>query len=482
MKKEPLFLLCLILAALPLLRGQSASQTILFRGEVSIRGVPFTGSGYFKFVITDRSRSISHWSNDGSSSQGEEPVGSIPILVEKGKYQVLLGSSDFPPMPPIPSQVLQKEELFLIVWFNDVASGPSFQRLLPDVKLRGIGFTYKAQLAEDARTLEGKRAADFEPAGTVKNHEAAYGHLTPKEKEELTGGAETSLHTHLPMRLYHSIQDTDPLSTIKIHIHPAAANSVRMYLYGSHLKGLPGGSIPMGVQLWIDGKNFTEAVSARSKVKRDNWGSVAENLILNAYTDGELADMRSVSWEEIVRHKSILTKLDNHLHGEELDEILSLIGPLNDSKLILTWEGFIRFPSSQNYYLQLTSSGSAFLQIQEKGEWKRVLSKEASQPQATGSFANPSAQWRRLRLALGVTAEVRSIKLEYSTDLIAEKKPLTLSWLRSTPLWGVNGKEEWATGELNLTELIDWSSGDHLIEIRETGGKGGRLAYYIYVN
>ncbi|MDH5405630.1 MAG: hypothetical protein OEX80_03735 [Candidatus Aminicenantes bacterium] len=482
MKKALLFFLCLTFAVLPLLKGQSSSQTILFRGEVSVRGVPFTGSGYFKFVITDRSKQISYWSNDGSSSRGEEPIGSIPILVEKGSYQVLLGSSDFPPMPPIPSQVLEKEELFLLVWFNDVASGPSFQRLLPDVKLRGIGYTYKAELAEEARTLEGKRASDFEPAGIVKSHEEAYGHLTPEEKEELTGGAEISLHSHPSIMLYHSIQDIAPLSTIKIHIHPAASSSVRMYLYGSPLKGLPKGSIPVGVQLWIDGKNLTEAVSARSKVKRDNWGSVPENLILNVYTDGELGDAPSFNWEDIVTHRSILTKLDNNFHGEEFGEVFSLIGPRSDSILIFTWEGYVRFTRSQNYYLYLASSGSAFLEIEEAGEWKRVLSKEASPPEATGSFANPSAQWRRLRMALGVTAEVRSIKLEYSTDLIAEKKPLALSWLRSTPLWGANGKDEWATGELNLTELIDWSSEEHLIEIRETGGKGGRLAYYIYVN
>ena len=482
MKKQLLFLLCLMLAASPLLRGQSTSQTILFQGKIRIRGVLFTGLGYFKFVITDRSGRISYWSNDGSSSQGEEPVGSVPILVERGEYQVVLGTRDFPPMQPIPPQVLEEEELFLRVWFNDVASGPSFEKLMPDIKLRGIGYTYKAELAEDARTLEGKRAADFEPAGIVKDHEAAFGHLTPKEKGELTGGGETSLHTHPPMRLYHSIQDAAPLSSIRIHIHPAATSRVRMYLYGSPLKGLPGNPTPEGVQLWIDGRNLTEAIGTSPEAKEVTRGTVPEKLILNVYTDCDLADAQSVSWEEIVQHSSVLTKLNNHIQGEELDEILALIGSLGDSKLTLTWEGFVRFPRSQNYYLYLTSPGLAFLDIKKGEEWKRVLSKEASQPEAKGSFANPSAQWRRLRLALGCTAEGGSLKLEYATSFNAEKKPLPLSWLKSTSLWGVEGKAEWATGELNLTDLIDWSSGEHLIEIRETGGKGGRLTYYIYVN
>ena len=482
MKKGLLFLLYLMLAAFPLLTGQSSSHTILFRGEVIIRELPFTGSGYFKFVITDRSGMISYWSNDGSSSQGEEPVRSVPILVERGEYQVLLGSRDFPSMQPIPPQVLEKEELFLRVWFNDVASGPSFQRLLPDVKLWGTGYTYKAELAEDARALEGKHAADFEPAGAVKNHEATYGHLTPKEKGELTGGGLTSLHTHPPIRLYHSIQDATPLSSIRIHIHPVATTGVRMYFYGSPMEGLPGGPTPMGVQLWIDGRNLTEAISAPTEMKKGTWGTIAEKLILNVYADCELADARSVSWEEIVQHRSILTKLDNHLQGEELDETLSLIAPFADAKLTLTWEGFIRFSAAQSYYLYLTSKGSAFLEIKDGREWKRVLSKGVSQPEAKGLFTNPSAQWRRIRLALDWIDEGRSLKLEYATDSTGKKNPLPLSWLKSAPLWGTDGKGEWATGELDLTNLIDWSFREHLIEIRETGGKGGRLTYYIYVN
>ena len=471
-----------MLSVLPLLRGQSSSHTILFRGEVTIRGVLFTGLGYFKFVISDPSGMISYWSNDGSSSQGEEPVGSVPILVERGEYQVLLGSRDFPSMQPIPPQVLEKEELLLMVWFNDVASGPSFQRLLPDVKLRGTGYTYKAELAENARTLEGKHAADFEPAGAVKNHEATYGHLTPKEKGELTSRGLTSLHTHPPIRLYHSVQDAAPFSSTRIYIHPVATTGVKMYLYGFPMKGLPVGPTPMGVQLWIDGQNFTEAISAPPEMKSGTWGTIAENLILNVYADCELADARSVSWEEIVQHRSILTKLDNHLQGEELDQTLSLIGPFADVKLTLTWEGFIRFLPSQSYYLYLTSKGSAFLEIKEGREWKRVLSKGGSQTEAKGRFTNPSAQWQRIRLALDWIDVGRSLKLEYATDSTAEKNPLPLSWLKSTPLWGTDGKGEWATGELDLTNLIDWSSSEHLIEIRETGGKGGRLAYYIYVN
>jgi len=483
MKKELFFLLCLMVATSLMLRGQSPPQTILYQGQVSIRGVPFSGLGYFKFVITDGSGRISHWSNDGSSVQGEEPVGSIPILVEKGEYRVLLGSRDFPPMESIPPQVLEEEEIFLRVWFNDVASGPSFQRLLPDVNLQGTGYTYKAKLAEVARTLEGKHAADFEPAGEVKKHEATYSHLTPKEKEELTSKEDTFLHSHPTMRLYHSMQDAAPLSSIRIHIHPVATTRVKIYLYGSPLKGLTGGPTPMGVQLWIDGRNLTEAINTTPDAKKGTKGSIPEKLILNVYTDCELDDAQSVSWEDIVQHSSILTKLDNYIRGEELDEVLTLMDTIGDTKLTLTWEGFVRLPRSQNYIFYLSSPGSAFMDIEEAGgKWKRVLYKKASQPEAKGSFANRSAQWRRLRLALGWTAEGGSLKLEYATDSTVEKKPLLLPWLKSTPLWGTEEKVEWATGELNLTDLIDWSSKEHLIEIRETGGKGGRLAYYIYVN
>ena len=48
--------------------------------------------------------------------------------------------------------------------------------------------------------------------------------------------------------------------------------------------------------------------------------------------------------------------------------------------------------------------------------------------------------------------------------------------------WGVNGTTIWNTGELDLSSIISWSVGEHYIEIKETGGKGGVLSYILLIN
>lgn len=48
--------------------------------------------------------------------------------------------------------------------------------------------------------------------------------------------------------------------------------------------------------------------------------------------------------------------------------------------------------------------------------------------------------------------------------------------------WGINGTTEWDTGRLNLTSLISWTAGEHYIEIKETGGTGGRINALVSIN
>ena len=48
--------------------------------------------------------------------------------------------------------------------------------------------------------------------------------------------------------------------------------------------------------------------------------------------------------------------------------------------------------------------------------------------------------------------------------------------------WGIDGTTEWETGQLNITSTISWTAGEHYIELKETGGTGGRLIFDVYVN
>lgn len=47
--------------------------------------------------------------------------------------------------------------------------------------------------------------------------------------------------------------------------------------------------------------------------------------------------------------------------------------------------------------------------------------------------------------------------------------------------WGATGTEAWSTGPLDLTNVANWTLGEHKIELRETGGAGGDLKGYFYI-
>ena len=55
------------------------------------------------------------------------------------------------------------------------------------------------------------------------------------------------------------------------------------------------------------------------------------------------------------------------------------------------------------------------------------------------------------------------------------------AWDADTNTWGGSGLDAWHTGPLDLTNVANWTLGEHLIELRETGGAGGQLKSYLYV-
>jgi hypothetical protein len=48
--------------------------------------------------------------------------------------------------------------------------------------------------------------------------------------------------------------------------------------------------------------------------------------------------------------------------------------------------------------------------------------------------------------------------------------------------WGIDGTTEWNTGKLDLSDIIDWTAGEHYIEFKCTSVIGGRLLYSLYIN
>ena len=75
---------------------------------------------------------VTYWSNDGTSVNGSQPTGAVPLTVTKGLFAVHLGRGD--EMAGIPVTAInaaaEQDGAYLRVWFSDGVNG--FQLLTPD--------------------------------------------------------------------------------------------------------------------------------------------------------------------------------------------------------------------------------------------------------------------------------------------------------------------------------------------------------------
>src|SRR5688572_28372003 len=113
----PRTLVLLLLAAVSL--HAEVPQLINYHGRVAVGGVNFDGSGEFKFALVKTGGTVTYWSNDGTSTDGSEPAGSVTLTVSRGLYSVLLGDTALANMNPIPNSVFTSPGVYLRVWFND---------------------------------------------------------------------------------------------------------------------------------------------------------------------------------------------------------------------------------------------------------------------------------------------------------------------------------------------------------------------------
>ena len=104
-----------------------------YQGLVAVGATNFTGTGSFKFVLTNAAGNITYWSNDGTGSGGAEPANAVSLTVAKGLYSVLLGDTTLGNMSAIPASVFVNPDVRLRVWFNDGTNGS--QLLSPDQRL-----------------------------------------------------------------------------------------------------------------------------------------------------------------------------------------------------------------------------------------------------------------------------------------------------------------------------------------------------------
>jgi len=118
-----------------------------FQGRVSVGGQPFTGTGQFKFALVSPDGSNTFWSNDNSSTAGNEPLSGIAVFVSDGIYSVVLGGTG---MAPINESVFaNNNNVALRVWFNDGSHG--FEMLSPDQRILSVGYAVRASIADEVK-------------------------------------------------------------------------------------------------------------------------------------------------------------------------------------------------------------------------------------------------------------------------------------------------------------------------------------------
>lgn len=136
----------LVLIALTISAASAADNSMFnYQGRVLVQGMPYTGTGRMKAAIiatTGTSTVVSLWSNDGTSSGGNEPTNSFDVSVTAGVFDVMIGDANAG-MATIPAIMFNRDdELKVRVWFNDGTHG--YQQLTPDRRLthpRRLGIT-----------------------------------------------------------------------------------------------------------------------------------------------------------------------------------------------------------------------------------------------------------------------------------------------------------------------------------------------------
>ena len=77
----------------------SATPAVIsYQGYFEEDGLPYTGTIYLKFVITNANENNSLWSNDGTSVAGSEPEDSASTTATSGLFSIVLGGDDTDPI------------------------------------------------------------------------------------------------------------------------------------------------------------------------------------------------------------------------------------------------------------------------------------------------------------------------------------------------------------------------------------------------
>jgi len=242
-----------------------ATEVVSYQGQVLTGGVPYSGTGYFKFAIVDIAGGVSFWSNDGSFSDGREPSLAVPLEVRRGLFAVLLGDISLPNMTqPLSAKVFADGDRALRVWFS--ADGSGFVALTPDRPIASVPFamaSQRAQQADDAGTLAGRAPGNGDGNVPLNN-----GTLNTNLNADLLDGSHASAFQQHYANVVTVAKSGGDYTTITAALNSITdATDTNRYL----VKVMPG--------------VYTEKVTMKSNVDIEGSGELATRIIGAGSTD-----------------------------------------------------------------------------------------------------------------------------------------------------------------------------------------------------
>lgn len=88
--------------------AEALPAAVPFQGPVKEGGVPFTGTGYFKFAILEVGTVV--WRNAAPSSGVDEPGAAVALSVAAGRFAVLLGDTSLQSMAELNASIFSGSE------------------------------------------------------------------------------------------------------------------------------------------------------------------------------------------------------------------------------------------------------------------------------------------------------------------------------------------------------------------------------------
>lgn len=142
----------------PLFQSGGSPQVMSYQGQVTVNGIAYTGTGYFKFAVVDAAGTTTTWSNNSSSTAGSEPSAAVTLTVTNGLFNVLLGDTSLVNMTTLPASAFNGTDRVLRVWFS--SDGATFTRLNPDRRIAAVPYALQA---DSASALQGQPVSDTVP-------------------------------------------------------------------------------------------------------------------------------------------------------------------------------------------------------------------------------------------------------------------------------------------------------------------------------